>query len=246
MTARSALITGGSRGIGAAIAMRLATEGYDLTLAARSRGPLDELAASLRDEHRVTVHTFAGTMATDENVEALAAAHEAAFGQLDVLVLNAGVGSSAPFESLPDKTFNLMLDLNLRSPHRLIQLCLPMLRKAAAAHPDRGARVLALSSISGVAAESGLAVYGATKAALISLCEGLTVEESANGVSATALSPGYVDTDMSAWKHGDLGPEDMLRAEDIAELAVAITHLSARATVPNIVITRGGEQLWRA
>lgn len=246
MAGRSALVTGGSRGIGAAIASRLAAEGYDLTLAARQRDQLDAFAETLRTTHGVTIHTFAGTMASDENVRALAAQHEASFGQLNLLVLNAGVGSSAPFDALPPKTFDLMVDLNLRSPHLLIQLCLPMLHKAAASDPSRGARVLALSSIGGVAAEPRLAAYGATKAALIALCEGLTVEESANGVSATAISPGYVDTDMSAWKHGELGPEDMLKADDVAELAVAVSHLSARAAVPNIVITRGGEQIWRA
>lgn len=246
MTTRSALVTGGSRGIGAAIATRLAAEGYSLTLTARGAETLEQFADHLRATHGIMVHTLAGNIASEDHLQALAQSHEAHFGAMNLLVLNAGVGSAAPFESLPSKTFDLMLNINLRSPHLLIQQCLPMLRKAAATDPARGARVIALSSISGVAAEGGLAVYSASKAALISLCEGLTLEEAANGVTATALSPGYVDTDMSAWNHEEVPASEMLRAEDIAELALAVSHLSARAVVPNIVITRGGPQIWRA
>jgi NAD(P)-dependent dehydrogenase (short-subunit alcohol dehydrogenase family) len=72
------------------------------------------------------------------------------------------------------------------------------------------------------------------------------LEESARGVSATAISPGYVDTDMTAWKHGELEPSAMLPTADIAEMVLAVSRLSARAMVPNIVISRFGDQLWRA
>src|SRR5215208_3087993 len=88
---------------------------------------------------------------------------------------------------------------------------LPLLRQTAQQNPHRGAKIIALSSLTGVAGEAGLAAYGASKAALISLCETVSMEESMHGVTATALSPGYVDTDMSAWKHSDIQPDAMLR-----------------------------------
>ncbi|WP_231104867.1 SDR family NAD(P)-dependent oxidoreductase [Haloechinothrix halophila] len=70
--------------------------------------------------------------------------------------------------------------------------------------PQRGAKIVPLSSITGVASEAQLAAYAASKAALISLCETLNLEESGNGVSATAVSPGYVDTDMATWKEDQI------------------------------------------
>ena len=100
--------------------------------------------------------------------------------------------------------------------------------------------------MSGVVAEPQLGPYGATKAALISLCEAISVEESGNGVNTTALSPGFVDTDMGAWATDHIDRSSMLAAEDVAELVVALTHLTARAVVPNLVVSRAGDQLWRA
>jgi NAD(P)-dependent dehydrogenase (short-subunit alcohol dehydrogenase family) len=75
---------------------------------------------------------------------------------------------------------------------------------------------------------------------LISICETISLEESHLGVTATALAPGYVDTDMSNWKHGEISPAEMLQVEDIAEIAIALTRLSATAVVPNVVISRAG------
>lgn len=123
---------------------------------------------------------------------------------------------------------------------------MPALRKTAAAAPERGAKIIGLASISGVAAEPMIAAYGASKAGLISLCEAVTLEESANGVTACAISPGYVDTDMTAWKRDEVDQQHMLTANDVAELVVAVSRLSVNAVVPNIVLTRRGEQIWRA
>lgn len=121
-----------------------------------------------------------------------------------------------------------------------------MLRAAAAADRVRGARVIALASITGVYSEAGLAVYGAAKAALISLISTLNAEESGNGVTATAISPGYVDTEMSAWIHDRIPPEQMLTVNDVVEIIDTLLRLSSRAVVPNIVMTRAGTDGYHA
>ncbi|MGV9678387.1 SDR family NAD(P)-dependent oxidoreductase [Nocardia sp. NPDC003482] len=244
--ARSALVTGGSRGIGAEIARRLAGDGYAVTIAARTADTLERTAQRLRDETGGEVFPFAANMTDAEQLGALVDAHAWRFGGLDLLVLSAGTGTAGPVAEMTAKARERMLEVNFRAPLTLIQHALPLLRKSAAAAPERGAKIVAIASITGVAGEPGLAAYGATKAALISLCETLSLEESRRGVSATALSPGYVDTDMSAWKQGELDADAMLPTSDIAELVLAIARLSARAVVPNIVISRAGEQLWRA
>ncbi|MFE2995768.1 SDR family NAD(P)-dependent oxidoreductase [Nocardia sp. NPDC059246] len=242
----SALITGGSRGIGAEVARRLAHDGYHLTIAARDPDRLAETARRLQDETCVTVETVVAAMNDLDQVRALAQAHANRYGGMDVLVLSAGSGTAGAVADMPAKTYERMLDVNFRAPITLIQAALPLLRKSAAAHPQHGAKIIALASITGVAGEAGLAAYGATKAALISLCEAVSLEESANGVSATAISPGYVDTDMTAWKREALDRSAMLTTSDIAEMALAITRLSRNAVVPNIVVSRAGEQIWRA
>lgn len=183
---------------------------------------------------------MAGDLVDPEHLERLADAHTAAFDGMNALVLNAGVGSAGQVADYPLRRFDKTVAINLRAPLQLVQLALPALRKTAAADPDRGARVVALASITGVFAEPGLAVYGAIKAALISLVRTLNIEESANGVAATTLSPGYVDTDMSAWAKNTIAPETMIPVSDIVEVVEAILRLSARTVVPDIVLSRAG------
>ncbi|WP_406724528.1 SDR family oxidoreductase [Streptomyces sp. GD-15H] len=241
----AALVTGASRGIGLGIARRLADAGYDLTVSARDAARLDKAAAALADAGG-RVHPVPADMAIENDVQRLAAEHSQHHGRLDVLVIGAGVGSSGALEETTMKRYDLQFDVNVRAPFVLLQTSLPLLRKTAAANPEHGAKVIALASITGVAAELALAVYGATKAALISLCRSVNTEESAHGVSATAICPGYVDTDMAAYMRDRIEPHQMIRVEDVAELAMSVTRLSAFAVVPELVVTRPGEQLWRA
>ena len=168
------------------------------------------------------------------------AAHEAAFGTMHALVLNAGVGTAGTIGEFSQRRFDKTVAVNLAAPFALVQQALPLLRKAAAADPARGAKVVALSSITGVYAERNLAAYGATKAALISLMATLSAEESGNGVSATAIAPAYVDTDMSAWIKDTIPAESMIATNDIVELVDALLRMSARAVVPSIVVSRAG------
>ena len=97
-----------------------------------------------------------------------------------------------------------------------------------------------LSSITGIYAEAGLAAYGASKAAMLSLVETLNAEESANGITATAIAPAYVDTDMSAWTHDTIAPETMIPASDIAIIVDSLLRLSHRSVIGPIIMTRAG------
>lgn len=241
----SALVTGASGGIGRAIAERLGAAGFALTLSGRHRGALDEVARALWGVAAGT-DVVCADMGVEDDVRRLAHRHAERFGSLDLLVLCAGSGTSGPIAGYPIHRFDRQVEVNLRAPFILVQDCLPSLRRAAASHPERGARIVAVASLAGVAAEPGLAAYGAAKAALISLCQSVNVEESASGVSATAISPGYVNTEMSSWVRDRIDPADMIEPGDIAELVLALTRLSARAVVPGIVVTRRGDTQWRA
>lgn len=246
MGRRTALVTGGSRGIGAAIARRLANCGYALTIAARREQGLVRFASQLREETGVPVQAVVANLAEESKVREVAAAHASYFDRLDLLVLNAGVGSIANVSETPTKSYDLVLGVNLRSPFLLVRECLPQLRETARTDPARGAKIIGLGSISGVVGEPGIAAYGASKAAMISMCETVTAEESEHGVTASVISPGYVDTDLTEAVRGQVDQEDMLASEDVVELVLAISNLSAKAVVPNAVVTRAGRYIWRA
>ncbi len=234
----SALVTGASRGIGLGIATRLAQRGYALTVAARDPERLDAIAGRLRAAGAPDVQAVAGDIAVEDYLGSLVQTHAARFDRMDALVLNAGVGSAGPLAEFHPRRFDKQVTLNLRAPYVLLQQALPLLRKAAAANPTGGAKVVALSSITGVYAEPDLAVYGATKAALMSLVRSVNREEAGDGVCATAVCPAYVDTDMAAYVHERIPAEDMIAVADVVEVVDAFLRLSARVTVPEIVMAR--------
>ena len=238
MGSQSALVTGASRGIGLGIATRLAHRGYALTVAARDPDRLDSVAGQLRAAGAPDVQALAGDIADEGYLTDLVEAHALRFDKVDALVLNAGVGSAGALADFHPRRFDKQVTLNLRAPYVLLQQALPHLRKAAAASPAVGAKVVALSSITGVYAEPELAVYGATKAALMSLVRSVNREEAGNGVCATAICPAYVDTDMASYVHERIPAEDMIAVADVVELVDACLRLSARVAVPEIVMAR--------
>lgn len=236
----TALITGASRGIGLGIAQRLASYGYGLTISARDPKRLAEAASTLRTAGASDVVVVAADMADPDVSADLVEAHRDRYGALGVLVLNAGVGTAGGIVDLPLRRFDKTLEVNLRAPFALLQHALPLMRAAAQQRPGRGAKVIAMSSITGVYAEAGLAAYGATKAAVLSLVETLNAEESGHGVTATALAPAYVDTDMSTWVSDQIPAASMIRVDDVVEIVDALLRLSPSAVVNKVTISRAG------
>lgn len=245
MPQRYALVTGASGGIGRPICERLVEEGYRLVVSGRSSQKVDGLVHELT-AMGADVTGVVADLADPRSVNSLADRTLASVAQLDLMVLAAGVGAAGLLENYPLSRLDLQWSVNVRSAFLLVQRLLPALRTAAEANRDRGAKVVAIASLTGVVSEPGLAAYGASKAALISLCESINVSESQSGIAATALAPGYVDAGMSEWVHNRIDPEAMIRSTDIVELVVAITRLSRNAVVPAVLVTRPGEQLWRA
>jgi NAD(P)-dependent dehydrogenase (short-subunit alcohol dehydrogenase family) len=219
------LITGGSSGIGFAIGRALREDGYDVTLASRRRERVEAAAADLG------AHAVAGNVAVAEDCAAIVAAHRERFGRLDVLVNGAGVGVGGNVDDLPAKYVALQLNVNVTGLVLVTQAALPMLRAS------RG-HVINLASIAGTLPTPRLSIYGASKAAVIAFTRSLNAEMDADGVRATALCPGFVDTPMAAWT--GIPGEEMIQPDDCVELVRALLRLSPRARVPQIVIERVG------
>ncbi|AIY44539.1 MULTISPECIES: SDR family NAD(P)-dependent oxidoreductase [Mycobacteriaceae] len=243
MTQRTAVVTGASRGIGAQISTRLAAEGWDLIVTARNQAGIEEFAAALAADSGRHVRPIAADMA-DPLAPQIIADAIADLESLDALILNAAMGTIGRLDSFPLRRLDKLLAINLRAPYALIQNLLPALRLAGE-HSPWGSRVIAMASMTGLAGEPLNSAYGATKAALISLCETLSVEEYSHGVNASAVCPGYVATDMTADLPG-VDPAAMITAADVAEITVCLTRLSKQVTVPFLPLTRPGPGLWRA
>jgi NAD(P)-dependent dehydrogenase (short-subunit alcohol dehydrogenase family) len=223
--AKAALVTGGSSGIGLAIARMLRDEDYGVTLAARNPERLASAATELGAE------SVAGNVADEDDCERIVAEHRARFERLDVLVNSAGVGVAGRIEDLETKHWDLQLTVNLRSAFLVTRFALPLLKES------RGI-VVNLSSIAGTMPAPGLAAYGAAKAGLISLTHSLNAEHGGDGVRATAICPGFVDTPMAAWT--GMQSEEMIQPADCAEVVRTLLRLSPRARIPQVVIERLG------
>ena len=221
--APSALVTGGSSGIGLAVARMLHDEGYELTLAARRQERLEAAAGELGAQAVVA------DVRKEDECERVVSTHRERFGSLDVLVNSAGVGVSSRVEDLRTKDLDLQLDVNLRGLLLVTRAALPLLKES------RGL-VVNLASLAGTVPGPGLSVYAATKAAVISLTRSLNAELEADGVRATALCPGFVDTPMAAWS--SIPGEQMIQPEDCAEVVRLLLRLSPSARIPTVVIER--------
>jgi NAD(P)-dependent dehydrogenase (short-subunit alcohol dehydrogenase family) len=224
---RAALITGGSSGIGLAIGRMLRDEGYELTLASRRaekvQAAADELGAV----------AIAADVGDADACARLVAEHRDRFGRLDVLVNSAGIGIAGTIEQLPAKHFDLQVGVNLRGLFLVTQAALPLLRESHGL-------VVNLASIAGTLPTPGLATYGATKAAVISLTKSLNEELDDDGVRAIAICPGFVDTAMAEWS--GLPGDEMIQPEDCAEVVRMCLRLSPHARIPQVVIERMGSR----
>jgi NAD(P)-dependent dehydrogenase (short-subunit alcohol dehydrogenase family) len=222
---RAALVTGGSSGIGLAIARMLRDEGFELTLVSRRPERIEAAAAELG------AAPVAANVAAAEECERIVAEHRDRFGRLDVLVNSAGVGILGRVEELPAKSFDLQIDVNLRGLFLVTQAAIPLLR-------DSRGWIVNLASIAGTLPTPNLATYGATKAAVIALTRTLNEELDADGVRAIALCPGFVDTPMAQWS--GIEPSEMIRPEDCAEVVRMCLRLSPNARIPQVVLERAG------
>jgi NAD(P)-dependent dehydrogenase (short-subunit alcohol dehydrogenase family) len=238
MAERAALVTGASSGIGLAIARTLGEEGYALTVSARRPEKLEEAAEGLRTEG-FEVNSAIGNMTEEDDVVAAFASHREAYGRLDALVNNAGVGIGAPMEEIQTKHLDMQLAVNLRALILGTREGLPLLRKAGAEHGK--ALIVNTASIAGKGGQAWLSIYAATKAAVINFTQSTHREAGGDGIQCTALAPGFVDTPMTEFVKGQVAAETMIQPSDLGEAVRFLLHTSPNCHVPEIVFTRPGE-----
>ncbi len=182
-----ALVTGASKGIGAACAAALSDAGHRVALVARDEIALRRVADSLPGESLVVPADLLDPAAP----EALFARVEEEWGPVEILVVNAGASMSAPLVKTTDEDWQRMLDLNLTAPFRCLRRALPAMTEAGFG------RVVVIASVAGKVGGARIAAYTASKHGVLGLVRTAAAEVAPTGVTVNAVCPGYVDTPMT-------------------------------------------------
>ena len=188
---RVAVVTGGGRGLGRAIAWRLALEGANLVISYRSNDSAAEETAERVREADVRCELFKGDVSSPGEVEALFKGVSDAFGRLDILINNAGITRDNLMMRMKEDEFDEVLRTNLKGTYLCTRAALrPMVRA-------RWGRVVNVSSVVGLVGNAGQANYAASKAGIIGFTKSVAREVAQRGITVNAVAPGYVETELT-------------------------------------------------
>ena len=188
---RVAIVTGGGRGIGRAIAARLAEEGANLAFSYRSNDAAAEETAEKVRAAGVECEVFKGDVSSPRDVEALFTRVSDAFGRVDILVNNAGITRDNLMMRMKDEEFDDVLRTNLKGTYLCTRVALrPMIRA-------RWGRIVNVSSVVGLLGNAGQANYAASKAGIIGLTKSVAREVAQRRITVNAVAPGYVETELT-------------------------------------------------
>jgi len=240
---RSALITGGSRGIGRMIAEGFLAQGARVYISARKAAACDQAAKEMSAlGHCVSLP---GDVSTVEGAKALVAAYAAHEGSLDILVNNAGAAWGAPYDDFPESGWDKVVDLNLKAPFFLTQALTPMLKKAAT---DHLAKVINIASIDGISVNPQETYsYAASKAGLIQLTRRMALRLAQERIVVSAIAPGAFASDMNkdARDHGEevrkrVPAGRIGTAEDMAGAAIYLASNAGDYVMGSTLVVDGG------
>ena len=244
---RTALITGGSRGIGRMIAEGFLAAGARVYISARKAAACDETAKALATQgHCVSVPADVSTL---EGAQALATRYAQHESSLDILVNNAGAAWGAPFDEFPENGWDKVVDLNMKTPFFLTQVLAPALRAAASANGGaRPAKVINIASIDGVSVNPMETYsYAASKAGLIHLTRRMALRLAPENIMVSAIAPGAFASEMNrdARDHADavaqrIPSRRIGSTEDMAGAAIFLASRAGDYVVGSTLIVDGG------
>ncbi len=188
---QTAIVTGGSRGIGRAVAVRLAKDGMNLVINYRGNSAAAEETERLCRELGAEVLLVQGDVSRAEDCEKLAAQAKEAFGRVDVLVNNAGITRDGLLARMTEENFRAVLDVNLVGPWNMMKAVNRIMMK------QRYGRIVNLSSVTGLMGNMGQTNYAAAKAGILGMTKSYAREVASRGITVNAVAPGFIDTDMT-------------------------------------------------
>lgn len=188
---QTAIVTGGSRGIGRAVAVRLAKDGMNLVINYRGNSAAAEETERMCRELGAEVLLVQGDVSRAEDCEKLAAQAKEAFGRVDVLVNNAGITRDGLLARMTEEDFRAVLDVNLVGPWNMMKAVNRIMMK------QRYGRIVNLSSVTGLMGNMGQTNYAAAKAGILGMTKSYAREVASRGITVNAVAPGFIDTDMT-------------------------------------------------
>ena len=232
-----AIVTGASRGIGRCIALRLADMGATVVLAARGKELLDQLAQQITDSGG-KAEPCSVELEDEASIKELVRFTQDRFGQLDVLVNNAGVTHSASVEETTTQDWDRVMRINARGPFILCRHALGPLKKSTQG------RIINICSVVGVKGYPLQSAYAASKHAMRGFSISLANELEATGVRVHVICPGGVDTGMVSQVRPDINKDELIDPEEIAELVGYLASHKGNGVVDEIRIRRATSAPW--
>jgi NAD(P)-dependent dehydrogenase (short-subunit alcohol dehydrogenase family) len=246
LSGKVAVITGSSRGIGRAIAERMAQQGAKVVISSRKPGPCEEVAAAINAAHGAgTAIAVAANIASKEDLKNLVAATMSAFGKIDILVCNAASNPYyGPMSGISDDQFRKILENNVIASHWLIQLVVPQMVER------KDGSIIIVSSIGGLRGTPVIGAYGISKAADFQLARNLAVEYGPDNIRINCIAPGLIKTDFARalWDN----PETLQRStattplrrigepDEIAGTAVYLASKAGNFITGQSIVVDGG------
>ncbi|TFE01666.1 3-ketoacyl-ACP reductase [Jeotgalibacillus salarius] len=226
---KKAIITGGSRGIGAATAIELAKEGVDIGIVGRSKENLQSIKNKL-DEYGVTVVTAAADVSYEDDIQRAVKELTDKLGHVDILVNNAGVGAYGEFLELTTEDWNNVLQTNVMGIVHTTKAVLPGMIERQTGD------IINISSMSGLKGTKGSSAYSASKFAVNGLTESLMQEVRPHNIRVSTITPSLVETDLTRGEDGERNPDKFTQAEDLAEYIVSLLKLEQRSFIKTSAI----------
>ena len=233
LTGKTALVTGATRGIGRAIALKFAAEGASVAFTFRSQHEAAESLVAEIEALGVKAKAYASDAASFDDAHTVVEDVKTEFGRIDILVNNAGVTRDGLMMRMDESQWDTVIDNNLKSAFNFIHACTPVMAR------QRGGSIICMSSVVGLAGNAGQCNYAASKAGLVGLTKSIAKEMGSRGIRANCIAHGFITTDMTSAVYEEMRKEwekqiPLRRSgtpEDVANVALFLaSDLSAYVT----------------
>ena len=240
----TAVITGAGRGIGKAIAEKLAEAGARVALIARTQSQIEQTAAEIEQKYHVEAKAFAADLGDPQQIASLFTNIYNEFGHIDILVNNAGITRDNILLRMKDEDWEQVLDVNLRSVFLCVRAVLKNMMK------QRHGKIINIASVVGLAGNAGQANYCASKAGVIGFSKAIAKELASRSINVNVVAPGFIETDMTAALTDDVKEKiaagitlgRLGQVEDIAEAVAFLASDKASYITGQVLEVAGGLQ----
>ena len=237
-----ALITGATRGIGRAIALKFASEGADIAFTYRSQAEAAALLIGELGAMGIRVKDYQSDASDFKAAHSVIDDIKSVFGHIDILVNNAGITKDGLMMRMDEELWDSVIDTNLKSAYNFIHACTPVMAR------QRSGSIINMTSVVGISGNAGQCNYAASKAGLIGLAKSIAKEMGPRGIRANCIAPGFIDTDMTSAL-----PEDMRKEwekhiplrrggtpEDVASVALFLASDMSSYVTGQVISCCGG------